>query len=75
MSYIRVDILDEDDKLIYKHFKDAYEFIDRALSENDTNIVLVHCAQGKSRSATLTIMYLMKKQQWSFQKVNSLMHF
>ena len=34
------------------------KFLDGALMDED-NVVLVHCAQGVSRSATFVIMYLM----------------
>ena len=30
--------------------------------------ILVHCAQGKSRSATIVVMYLMRNKQWTFDK-------
>ncbi|XP_074088992.1 dual specificity phosphatase 29 isoform X2 [Macrotis lagotis] len=39
-------------------FYSAAEFIDTAL-QNDRNKILVHCAMGRSRSATLVLAYLM----------------
>jgi protein-tyrosine phosphatase len=40
---------------------DAYRFIDKALAEGGR--VLVHCAQGKSRSSSVTLFYLIKSRQ------------
>jgi len=68
IKYMKVSILDEDDKNIHDHFQDAYQFIHDALTEDVNNNVLVHCAMGKSRSATIIIMYLMKKFSWGFEK-------
>ena len=61
--------MDETEVNVQKFFKEAYEFIDSALSEDSNHRVLIHCALGKSRSATVTIMYLMKKFQWSVEQV------
>jgi protein-tyrosine phosphatase len=68
IKYMKVSILDEDDKNIHDHFQAAYQFIHDALTEDVNNNVLVHCAMGKSRSATIIIMYLMKKFSWGFEK-------
>ena len=48
-----------------KENKIAYT-IDQAVEafnkkSNNRNVVLVHCAMGRSRSATCVIMYIMKK--------------
>lgn len=43
----------------------AYHFILTAL-ENPKNRVLVHCAAGISRSASVVIYYIMKQRRWSF---------
>lgn len=49
-----------DDENILEHFPKAVTFIREALeSEDGTDGVLVHCAMGKSRSATLILAYLL----------------
>jgi len=68
IKYLKISILDESDKEIHNHFKQAYEFIHEALSDDNSNHILIHCAMGKSRSATITIMFLMKRFSWNFEK-------
>lgn len=57
--YINLD--DHPGENIYTHFKAAHAFIDRAPT-------VVHCAMGISRSATLVISYLMKKEGLSLKQ-------
>ena len=45
---------------ISKHFPAGYDFIEMGLEQGN---VMVHCFAGISRSTTLTLSYLMKKQQ------------
>lgn len=49
-KYIYID--DKVDADIKKHFAEAFDFIGR-------DVTVVHCALGKSRSATIVIAYLM----------------
>jgi Predicted protein-tyrosine phosphatase len=68
--YLKIQISDDDDQLISKFFKEAFEFIDRALESNKDNTILIHCARGMSRSVTITVMFLMKKFHWDMKKVS-----
>ena len=68
IQYCRIVVEDSDTEMICYHFNIAFRFIDHALMESHTHKVLVHCAQGVSRSATLVIMYLMKKFDWSYSE-------
>eukprot|EP01015_Nassula_variabilis_P017222 TRINITY_DN2697_c0_g1_i10.p2 TRINITY_DN2697_c0_g1~~TRINITY_DN2697_c0_g1_i10.p2 ORF type:complete len:147 (-),score=43.27 TRINITY_DN2697_c0_g1_i10:135-575(-) len=51
--------LDSENYNILEHFESCYNFIDEGLKYTN---VLVHCAAGVSRSPTIVIMYLVKKQ-------------
>jgi protein-tyrosine phosphatase len=55
-------VKDLPDEQLSRYFEEAYEFIEK--SEK----VFVHCAQGKSRSATIVISYLIKKNKMDFQE-------
>ena len=60
-----------------KYFTSCHQFIDSAIEKNQIVLVQVKnffflifkkCALGISRSATIVVSYLMKKNNWSLQK-------
>jgi protein-tyrosine phosphatase len=71
ITYLKISIKDEDDSVIAKFFKEAYNFIDSVLENDPKATVLIHCAKGISRSATIVIMYLMRKLSWNLEKALS----
>jgi len=61
-----INITDFQTENILEHLPDAVRFIDESIA-NGGNI-LVHCAAGVSRSATVVIAYLMWKNKWERSK-------
>lgn len=61
-----LDLEDVCSENISRYFEDANYFIDNALKNNGK--VLVHCLAGISRSATITIAYLMKVHQMTLEE-------
>lgn len=64
--YMKIALEDMPEQSITQCLDETYDFIDIHLSKNYR--VLVHCAAGKSRSASIVIAYLMRKKQWSFDQ-------
>jgi len=60
---------DEAEDRVSTHFKEVFEFMEEILADDSEQVVLVHCAMGKSRSASMVIMFLMKKFKWNYHKV------
>ncbi len=57
-------VVDDDERQdISQYFLEVVKFIENAREQNQT--VLVHCAGGISRSATLMAAYLMWKHRWT----------
>ena len=54
--------------LIGRHFNEVYNFMESAMNESKENRIFIHCMAGVSRSATLLIAYLMKKNNWSLEE-------
>jgi len=69
--YKRLQVSDEEQEDLVGSFKEAFEFIDEARSSKG-GAVLVHCAQGMSRSGTVVVGYLMWKERLSY--VTALAH-
>jgi len=61
-------VLIEDIVVDHQHhtFEEAFKVIDKAM---DARVgILVHCARGRSRSATITIGYLMSRHKWTLRQ-------
>eukprot|EP00486_Rosalina_sp_Unknown_P004496 CAMPEP_0201576938 /NCGR_PEP_ID=MMETSP0190_2-20130828/23071_1 /ASSEMBLY_ACC=CAM_ASM_000263 /TAXON_ID=37353 /ORGANISM="Rosalina sp." /LENGTH=234 /DNA_ID=CAMNT_0048008421 /DNA_START=48 /DNA_END=752 /DNA_ORIENTATION=+ len=70
IDYFRVCVNDSDDD-IARYFQSVNEFINNALNingDNNNNKVLIHCFAGISRSATITIAYLMSQKKMKYEK-------
>jgi len=58
-------MFDSENCKIYSIFPECYNFLDNVFNNNTR--VLVHCNQGRSRSSTVVIAYLMKKFNWRYK--------
>lgn len=76
-NYYPIDINDSPNANIYKYFEPCVKFINNALDadiksnvdNNNTcqNILLVHCAAGVSRSASIVIAYVMSSLRVDYE--------
>ncbi|KAJ5579560.1 uncharacterized protein N7459_005545 [Penicillium hispanicum] len=60
-QHLSIDVDDMDDENLLEHFPAAIKFIQSGLNAGGS--ILVHCAMGKSRSATICIAYLLHRQR------------
>lgn len=66
IDWHRLVIDDDKDERISEHFFDIHKIISEAVSKN--NNIIVHCAAGMSRSATLVLAYLMIENRWQYEE-------
>lgn len=65
-DYLNLNIHDEDDQNLLQHFETCLNYIEGALAQQD-KVVFVHCIAGVSRSPTIVIAYLMRKEKKNFE--------
>jgi len=72
VTYRRVAVDDLESEDLLSHFDSCHDWIHSSLKDStDSNsALLIHCAAGVSRSAAVTIAYLMKSRKWSFKVRN-----
>jgi hypothetical protein len=66
ISTIFISSIDSPFFNLSEKFDEAFEWIDKFTSNNGT--CFVHCKRGVSRSATVVIAYLMKKNNWTLKE-------
>ena len=67
--YYRIPIGDTIKENIDQYFEQTYQFINNALKHNKDTRILIHCQHGISRSPSILISYLMKKNKSTFKSV------
>ena len=62
IKFIELNLYDEFGQDLFPKFEIAYKFI----KKNSQNNILIHCALGMSRSASLVAFYMMKEKGWDY---------
>ncbi len=65
IKYMQIKVTDSFDAPIDKYFTAGVAFIHQAL--NSASAVLVHCKEGRSRSTSLVVAYLIKHKKLQFE--------
>lgn len=69
INYIKFEKEDKRNVLLTDIFEDCFKLIDEAIKSS--SCILIHCAAGISRSATIVLAYLMSREKLSFNKAFS----
>ncbi|OMJ82090.1 hypothetical protein SteCoe_17309 [Stentor coeruleus] len=64
-TYMHIPIRDTPSTSIREYFEEVFMFISKGQRKGS---VLVHCAQARSRSASMVLSYLMKSRQVKYKK-------
>lgn len=64
--YLNLNMKDDNSQSLYPSLEKTYQFIWKAIGNGGT--VLVHCAAGISRSASMVIYFLMKLKGWTYMQ-------
>ena len=62
IKFLELNLYDSFNQPLFPKFEVAYKFI----KKNSENNILIHCALGVSRSASLVAFYLMKEKGWDY---------
>ena len=62
LKFMELKLFDYTLDQIFPRFEVAYKYI----KKHSENNILIHCAAGMSRSASLVIFYIMKEKKWDY---------
>ncbi len=62
IKLLELNLYDSFNQPLFPKFEVAYKFI----KKNSKNNILIHCALGVSRSASLVAFYMMKEKGWDY---------
>ena len=65
-KYRQISVADESQTDLLSRFEEAHQFIDEARGAGGA--ILVHCAAGVSRSATIVISYVMREDGKTYEE-------
>lgn len=65
-DYCKCDLMDNEFSDVSTYFEETYQFIEKA--RKNRRKILVACFMGMSRSASISIAYLMRAKKWSMKK-------
>ncbi|VDN86483.1 unnamed protein product, partial [Brugia pahangi] len=69
--FMRIPISDTYQAKLLPHFEDAFKFLDKVCERG--SVALVHCLAGISRSPTLAIAYMMRRNNWTSEQAYSIL--
>jgi protein-tyrosine phosphatase len=69
--YLRMKMLDAPNEYILNKLEPSCQYITRVFTNSPKNVVLIHCAMGISRSASVCIYFLMRKNGWSYKQAKA----
>ncbi|KAL3993769.1 Dual specificity phosphatase catalytic domain family protein [Acanthocheilonema viteae] len=64
--FMRIPVNDTYQAKLLPHFEDAFRFLDNVYERG--SVALVHCLAGISRSPTLAIAYMMRRNNWTSEQ-------
>ena len=70
-EYCHLEIKDEHNQDMSPLFTGALEFIEKSIEEKKN--ILIHCKFGSSRSATITLLYLIKRHNYTFEEAQTIL--
>ena len=62
IKFLELNLYDNIEEHLFPKFDVAYAFI----KHNSKHNILIHCIEGRSRSVSLVIFYLMKEKRWDY---------
>ena len=63
IRFLELNLIDSSEQNLFPKLYVGYAFI----KENSKHNILIHCIQGKSRSVSLVVFYLMKEKGWDYE--------